>query len=138
MTEVPAHEFFAEKLVWFKENERPETVLLIAEDSQMEKILVAWSSISVKPAEEVSLPEGATESEIWNWLWRNTVYSRDELLAKSTIAEFVLEKKLNALIGNRILYPDGTINTFVQRYLREKVLKLFESSPRKARRKAAK
>ena len=33
---------------------------------------------------------------------------------------------MKPLIGNRVLYPDGTVNSFVQRYLRDRVLKLFE------------
>jgi hypothetical protein len=37
--------------------------------------------------------------------------------------------KLRSLIGNRILYPDGTVNSFAQRYLRERVLKLFQAKP---------
>jgi hypothetical protein len=28
-----------------------------------------------------------------------------------------------------VIYPDGTINSFVQRYLRDRVLKLFEAKP---------
>ena len=63
MADPLTRDFFVEKLAWFKENERPEAVLLIADDSQMEKILAAWSSISVKPVEEASLSEGATETK---------------------------------------------------------------------------
>ncbi len=39
----------------------------------------------------------------------------------------LVERKLKPLIGNRVLYPDGTVNSFVQRYLRERVLKLFDA-----------
>ena len=31
----------------------------------------------------------------------------------------------------RGLYPDGTVNSFVLRYLRERVLKLLDAKPRK-------
>jgi hypothetical protein len=62
-------------------------------------------------------------------LWKNTKVNLTELKEKTGVpySESVLESKLKPLIGNRILYPDGTINSFVQRYLRERVLKLFES-----------
>ena len=43
----------------------------------------------------------------------------------------LVERKLKPLVGNRVLYPDGTVNSFVQRYLRERVLKLFDAKPRK-------
>lgn len=34
---------------------------------------------------------------------------------------------MRPLTGNRVLYPDGTVNSFVQRYLRQQVLKLFQT-----------
>ncbi len=65
---------------------------------------------------------------VWDWLWENARYSKKELLEKSGVplSELGLENKMKPLIGNRILYPDGTVNSFVQRYLREQVVKLFE------------
>jgi hypothetical protein len=123
---------YSEKLARFKEDEKPEAVLLVADDPQMEKIVVAWTSMTVARVENLGPLDSASENEVWNWLWRNTIYSRDELLARSTVHDFAFGKKLDALIGNRILYPDGTINSYVQRYLREKVLKLFDAKPKKS------
>ena len=48
----------------------------------------------------------------------------------------LIEHKLKPLVGNRVLYPDGTVNSFVQRYLRERVLKLFDTKPRKSAKSA--
>ena len=123
---------YAEKLSWFKENEKAEAALLLADDPQMVKIAVAWTTMSVRQAEEASPLAGGSEGEAWEWLWRNASYSRAELAAKSTLPELILGKKLPALIGNRVLYPDGTINSFAQRYLREMVLKLFETGQKRA------
>jgi hypothetical protein len=50
---------------------------------------------------------------------------------RSSLTARLVERKLKPLIGNRVLYPDGTVNSFVQRYLRERVLKLFDARPRK-------
>jgi hypothetical protein len=80
---------------------------------------------------------GSSESEAWRWLWKNTTYSREDLKAKSVVYDRLFDSKLELLIGNRVLYPDGTINSFVQRYLREKVLKLFEGKAKKVRQKAS-
>jgi hypothetical protein len=43
------------------------------------------------------------------------------------LGDMVLENKLKRLINNRIIYPDGTVNSYVERYLREKVIHLFET-----------
>jgi len=79
-----------------------------------------------------------SESEIWEWLWQNTKYSLSELKEKIGISfsEIALENKTKPLIGNRVIYPDGTVNSFVQRYLRERVLKLFETKPKKSVKKS--
>ncbi len=59
-------------------------------------------------------------------------YPREELISKSGVSERTFDSKLATLIGNRVLYPDGTINSFVQRYLRKKVLKLLDVKRDKA------
>jgi hypothetical protein len=78
-----------------------------------------------------------SEREIWKWLWQNTQYSLTELKEKAdiSVADYVLENKMKPLIGNRILYPDGTINSYVQRYLKEWVIKLFEAKPKRTVKK---
>ena len=116
-------------LAWFKQNEKPEVVLLLADNPELVKIVVAWTSLDIKRAGKLTKLSGESENEIWEWLWANVQFSPTELKEKAGIAfsESVLENKMKPLIGNRILYPDGTINSYVQRYLREQVLKLFEA-----------
>lgn len=128
---------YAEKLNRFKENEKPEAVLLVGDDPQMIKVVVAWTNTAVERAKKLTRLRGESESEAWEWLWRNTRYSREELVAKSALPAFIFDAKLEPLIGNRVLYPDGTVNSFVARYLRERVLKLFAAKPRRASKKRA-
>lgn len=122
---------YTQKLGYFKENERPEAVLLIGDDLDLIKIVVAWTNTTVTRAEKLTPLRGESESEVWGWLWNNATYSREELIAKSALPEYTFNKKIAPLIGNRVLYPDGTVNSFVQRYLRERVLKLFEAKPKR-------
>lgn len=124
---------YNEKLAWFKQNERPEVVLVVADNPELIKIVVAWTSLNMRRAEILSELLGDSESATWEWLWQNTKYSLSELKEKIGIpfSEIALENKLRPLIGNRIIYPDGTVNSFVERYLREQVLKLFKVKPKK-------
>ena len=48
----------------------------------------------------------------------------------TSLSEAGLENKMRPLIGHRILYPDGTMNSYVQRYLREKVINIFKRKTR--------
>lgn len=115
-----------DKLNGFKDSERPEAVLLVAGNSQLTGIVVAWTSTNVSRARRLTKCNGSDDETVWHWLWENVRYSKEEFISKSGVAEAAFENKLNALIGNRVLYPDGTINAFVQRYLRAKVLRLLD------------
>ena len=129
-------DLYFNKLAWFKQNEKPEVVLLVTDDMERTKLIIAWTNLNVGCVEQPSALKDESENEIWDWLWKNTTYSRAELKEKSGVAsETSLEIKMKPLIGNRILYPDGTINSYVQRYLREQVIKLFEAKPKKPTKK---
>ncbi len=126
---------YTEHVAWFKENEKPEGVLVVGDDPDLIKIVVAWTNTAVRPAKKLSKLRGERGNDCWEWLWKNTDYSFQELTAKSGVSTRDFGPKLESLIGNRILYPDGTINSFVQRYLREKVLKLFDAKPKRSSKK---
>ena len=122
---------YDDKLTRFKAEEKPEAVLVVAEDATLTKIVVAWPTVAVERKTASGKPSTDTDHEWWGWLWKNARYSQTEIAEKTGIRGGSLERKMEILIGNRVLYPDGTVNSFVQRYLREKVLKLFSSKPRK-------
>jgi hypothetical protein len=128
---------FVEKLAWFKQNEKPEVVLLIANVPERTQFVIAWTNIKISLADKLNELVSTSENDIWEWLWQNTIYSRDELIEKIGISFSYsgLENKMRPLIGNRILYPDGTVNSYVQRYLREKVVNLFENKPKRSTKK---
>ena len=130
-------DLYTKKLNRFKQNERPETVLLIADNPDLVKIIVAWTSLDTKRVDTLTDSPLVSENEEWEWLWENTNYSLKELKEKSgtSFSEIALENKMKPLIGNRIIYPDGTVNSFVERYLREQVVKLFEAKPKRPGKK---
>jgi hypothetical protein len=119
---------FAEKLAYFKQNEKPEVVLLVADNPELIKIIIAWANIDIKCVDTLTQIINDSEKGIWEWLWQNTKYSLTELKEKAdiSVADYVLENRMKPLIGNRILYPDGTINSYVQKYLKERVIQLFK------------
>ena len=130
-------DLYIEKLAWFKQNEKPEVVLVVADNPELIKIIIAWTSLGVTRAEKLTELKGDTENEVWEWLWENTKFSLVEFKEKIGIpfSELALENKLKPLIGNRVLYPDGMVNSFVQRYLREQVAKLFEAKRKRTVKK---
>ena len=59
--------------------------------------------------QKLSPLQSESESEVWNWLWENTTYLRQDLLARSGVFEHGFDGRLAILIGNCILYHDGTL-----------------------------
>jgi hypothetical protein len=127
---------FTEKLAWFKQNEKPEAVLIIADRPELIKIVIAWSNLEKNHAVELTEIIGESENLIWEWLWKNTEFSLAELKEKAGVyySRSVLEQKIKLLTGNRAIYPDGTVNSFIQRYLQDQVVKLFETKSNKTTR----
>ena len=130
-------DLYIEKLNWFKQNEKPEVVLLLGSNPDMVNIVVAWTSLDTSPNNKLKGSPGESESKLWEWLWNNTTYSLKELKDKlgTPLSEIALESKMKPLIGNRIIYPDGTVNSFVERYLRERVVKLFVANSKRSSKK---
>jgi hypothetical protein len=61
-------DLYSNKLNWFKQNERPEVVLLLADNPDLVKIVVAWTSLDVKRTNVLAGLTGDSESESWEWL----------------------------------------------------------------------
>ncbi len=127
---------WVERLNGFKDNEKPETVLLVAGNSRLTRIVVAWTNTDVSRKRKRTKCKGTDDENVWHWLWENVKYSREELISKSGVTEAAFDSKFEALVGNRVLYPDGTINAFVRRYLRARVLKLLDAKAGRSGSKA--
>ncbi|MFC1737415.1 hypothetical protein ACFL1X_14985 [Candidatus Hydrogenedentota bacterium] len=127
---------YEEKLDWFKQNERPEVVLQIADNASLIKIIVAWPCIALERKKLMAKLQDDSENGVWEWLWSNVEYCERELLSKSGVQSYGFKAQFNILTGNRVIYPDGTVNTYVQRFLREKVVGLFGGKSKTGGRKA--
>jgi len=123
---VEARDRYQQKLNSFKQREQPETILLVAKDSLLVKIAVAWTNTSVRRARRLSPLDGDSEEEVWQWLWRNTRFSREEFIKRIPSSDRRIDRLIDSLISNRILYPDGTIHSYLKGYLRNTVVSLFQ------------
>ena len=69
-------DIYTENLSRFKDDERPEAVLVIADDPDLIKIIIAWTNTAVARSERLTKLRGDSNHEIWEWLW-NLYVSRD-------------------------------------------------------------
>ncbi len=131
------NDLYLENLARFKQHEKPEAVLVIADNLKRIGIAVAWGNLDIHCSDNLTEIQNESEHGIWDWLWENTEFSFSELKIKAGLPchESVVPELLAPLIGNRVIYPDGTVNSYVQRYLRERVLSMFEAGKKKAAKK---
>jgi len=128
---------FLDTLAYFKSQERPEAILCVGDDTDLIKIAVIWPNIPIRPVVGApSYPANGTDVRKWNWLWSCVKFKPDDIAA-GLGSRYLARTKLDALITNRILYPDGTLHSYMTRYLRDRVIKMFETRTKKAGAKKA-
>jgi hypothetical protein len=120
-----ANNVFGRTLEAFKQKEQPEAVLLVASHKDYANIAAAWMHLEVRRKRRFTKRPADSGADAWAWLWENVCFSEDTLIEKSGVPEKRFAGRLNTLIANRALYPDGSVNSFVRRYLHERVLKLL-------------
>ena len=117
----------------FRNDERPECVLLVSGSPSLIRIVVAWINMSIERRKRLTpFPEDAEQQ--WEWLWQNTVYSTERLAKYMPSSDKELEQKLQALIANKVLYPDRTVNGYVEHFLQARIVKTLSSAGHRLRK----
>lgn len=119
-------DLWREKLTDFKQREKPEVVLMVAGSAELTRIVLAWSGMPTKHKRRSKPCCAESEEETWLWLWDSVEFSQGELVSRVPGSTARTASNFAALVANRVLYPDGTVNSFVSRYMKERVLSLFK------------
>ena len=118
-------ENFEEAVLLFKKEEVVEdTACLLSEDSfdtdALRRLVVAWSKIKILRIDPVShIPN--EKQEIWKWIWECVKYDQQELKQITGITGFDVDCLVDILIGNRLLYPDGTVSTWALKIVQQSI-----------------
>lgn len=118
-------EIYERVLKKLKGQARPEAVLVVKGDPELIRILVSWPNIEISPRSYISPLSDSSSAASWGWLWKNTDYSQDDLRTNCGVDEESLKAKLAVLIGNRIIYPDGSVNPHVAKFLEQSARSLL-------------
>jgi len=117
----------------FRNEERPECVLLVSSSPSLVRIVVAWMNMPIGRRKRLTpFPQDAGQR--WEWLWRHAECSAERLAKYVPSSDKGLEQKLQALIANKVLYPDGTVNGYVDRLLRARIVKTLSSAGHRLRK----
>jgi len=94
-----------------KENEQADVVLLIADNPDAQRMVVAWKNVPRKHKKTTETLNSLEEA------WEKTDYDIEEWASISKVHSGLARDIAKMVIANKIIYPDGTTNQFVQKYL---------------------
>ena len=107
---------FNKVLADFKSAEQAEDILPILTDTDIQRVVVAWPKIVIKPI-GVSAPLPGSFNERWSWLWRHVSWCSRELQEISGVPATRFERIFRQAQGNRLIYPDGSISERASKHL---------------------
>jgi len=120
-----------------KEKENPECIVPLIEDSVLRNGLVAWRSVKTATEENGKCTE-LTEVGQWDWMWSTVKYDQRKFAQVAGVPEHEVQRLLNRLIGLRLIYPDGTVNTVAQDYLKALIVSKLPKLPKMPKDKSPK
>ena len=113
---------FGEILAYFKKTEASENIVPLIEDVQLRNALVAWKGVVIRYNKSTNTPPPDEPSK-WNWLWEQIEFDKTTFGVVAGLKAQDVGGILTRMIGLRLIYPDGTVNTFARQYLRSMILK---------------
>jgi hypothetical protein len=109
-----------------KECEPADVVLLISDQPEAQRMLVAWKSLPKKILEARKNPTCLQD------IWDNIEFDIEKWSANASVHTGLAKSISKMLISNNLIYPDGSLNSFVQKYLNALVVsKISKVSPKK-------
>jgi hypothetical protein len=105
-----------ELLKYFKKTEAAENIIPLVESEELRNGLVAWKSVAIKYKDN-SECELKDEASRWDWMWNQVEYDVKKFGVVAGIAPQHAQQLLIRLQGLRLIYPDGTVNSFASKYL---------------------
>jgi len=105
-----------------QEDARMEVIHPLLADPILRNLVVAWSLTPVEFTEPEKAPP-TEEALRWEWLWGGTRFKREDLAAVLQIEVIRLDPLLQRAIAFRLIYPDGTANSYAIKFIRTEVAK---------------
>ncbi|MCC6156902.1 MAG: hypothetical protein IT350_02540 [Deltaproteobacteria bacterium] len=102
---------FEEIVEALRAKESPDAIILIAENPRAQKLVVAWKTVEIRRlAVSDSCQSGRGP-------WGSIEFDRQQWYRHAGLSPFEGQRDAECLIANSIVYPDGTIHEYVQKFL---------------------
>ncbi len=101
-----------------KSEETPDTILLVADNSIAQKLVVAWKTV------EITRPDTKQDFATMKEVWAAVSFDPKQWYIHAGLAPHENQRIGQSLIANNIVYPDGTVNDLVHKFLNTQVAQL--------------
>ena len=108
------------------ENEHPDVVLLISDNPDAHRMLVSWKNLPKNNHDDKQKPVNL------EYVWRNIDFDIEQWASIARVHTGLAKDISKMLIANNLIYPDGTLNQFVQKFLNSLVIaRISKAKPKK-------
>lgn len=107
-------------LAVFRSLERSDDAIVVLGDDAAMRVLVAWSHLDQswqRPATAQPQAIHGRLGRLWDWVVAGWELDARAVSRVAGVPMATAHKKLSVLVGNRLIYPDGSMSTAVQRAL---------------------
>lgn len=99
-------------LAAFRALEESDDAIVVLNDENAMKVLVAWSHTDQQWTRPDSKPPPATHgrmARLWTWVVSGWEIDPRRVAQLAGVPVTVAHEKISVLVGNRLIYPDGTM-----------------------------
>ena len=124
---------YGEEINSFKRMSSPVIALPLVGNNMLINAVAAWKYVRCAINSELSLEAGKSDHERWEWLWKGVSFDMEDFRIKAGLKAQDAPMVFRRLSGCRMIYPDGSVDTFCQQYLNSVILKSIQvGSPQKS------
>ncbi len=120
---------FEDILESFKKSTDTTNIIPLLSEEDAQKLVVAWPKV-VLTWIRVKGPAPESQNERWQWLWNHVTWPEAELRDISGLPEIKFKRVFNIVKGNRLIFPDGTVSGFADKYLKQIIISRIKGGQR--------
>jgi len=116
----------------FKKDEAAESIYPLLNEPSLCNALVAWRSVSIRYKKASECP-ALDEPGRWEWLWDQVEFDVGSFGVVAGCPGGEVANLLNRLKGLRLIYPDGTLNSYAKQYLSQLIMLKLQGKRKNAK-----
>lgn len=117
---------FLKEIEKFKQADDVNKIIIVADDIPAVKILLFISNIDF----DFIADNDITDTD-WDSLWKCVKYDKTKLYKISSYNSTTVDRYINILTGNKIIYPDGSISENIKKYIQSIVVHKLQKNRKK-------